>query len=186
MIDDVLSEMESRMDKAVQAFRGDLMTIRTGRASPALVEKIQVEAYGGASLPLNQMATISAPDASLLTIRPWDANTLSAIEKAILKSDVGLTPTNDGRMIRLSIPSLTEERRKELVRVVSKRAEEARVAIRNARRDSLQDLKEFQGESLITEDEYHQTKDRVQEATDGFIERIDEIADLKEKEILEV
>jgi len=186
MIDDLLLEMESRMEKAISAFRGDLMTIRTGRASPALVEKIQVEVYGGAAIPLNQTATIAAPEPNLLTIRPWDANTLPAIEKAILKSDIGLTPTNDGRIIRLAIPRLTEERRKELVKLVSKRTEEARVVIRNARRDSLQDLKAFEKEKLITEDDLHQTRDKIQEITDRFIARVDDISDLKEREILDV
>jgi ribosome recycling factor len=185
VIEDLLKETEERMSKAVTALKNDLMTIRTGRASPSLVERLPVEYYG-ALTPLNQLATISAPEPRLLTIRPWDANSLSAIEKAILKSDLGLTPNNDGKIIRLVIPRLTEERRQELVKVVAKRLEEARVAIRNCRRDGISDLREFENEKLISEDEFYRGKDKMQELTDKFTERVDEVGQNKEQEIMEV
>lgn len=185
MIEDLLKETEERMSKAVTALQNDLMTIRTGRASPSLVERLPVEYYG-ALTPLNQLATISAPEPRLLTIRPWDASSLSAIEKAILKSDLGLTPNNDGKIIRLVIPRLTEERRQELVKVVARRLEEARVAIRNCRRDGISDLREFENEKLISEDEFYRGKDKMQELTDKFTERVDEVGQNKEQEIMEV
>jgi ribosome recycling factor len=161
------------------------MSIRTGRASPALVEKLPVEYYGTAT-PLNQMASIAAPEPRLLVIRPWDPSSLGDIERAILKSDLGLTPMNDGMLIRLSIPRLTEERRRELVKVVSRRVEEARVAVRNLRRDSLQDLKDFEKEKMIPEDDFYRGKDKVQELTDKFIEEIDDIGKRKEEEVMEI
>jgi ribosome recycling factor len=185
VIEDLLKEIEERMSKAVMALQSDLMAIRTGRASPSLVERLPVEYYG-ALTPLNQLATISAPEPRLLTIRPWDASSLSAIEKAILKSDLGLTPNNDGKIIRLVIPRLTEERRQELVKVVARRAEEARVAIRNCRRDGINDLREFQKEKLISEDDFYQGRDEMQEVTDKFIKQVDGIGQNKEKEIMEV
>ena len=185
MIEDLLKETEERMSKAVTALQNDLMTIRTGRASPSLVERLPVEYYG-ALTPLNQLATISAPEPRLLTIRPWDASSLSAIEKAILKSDLGLTPNNDGKIIRLVIPRLTEERRQELVKVVARRLEEARVTIRNCRRDGISDLREFENEKLISEDEFYRGKDKMQELTDKFTERVDEVGQNKEQEIMEV
>jgi ribosome recycling factor len=185
VIEDLLKETEERMSKAVTALQNDLMTIRTGRASPSLVERLPVEYYG-ALTPLNQLATISAPEPRLLTIRPWDASSLSAIEKAILKSDLGLTPNNDGKIIRLVIPRLTEERRQELVKVVARRLEEARVTIRNCRRDGISDLREFENEKLISEDEFYRGKDKMQELTDKFTERVDEVGQNKEQEIMEV
>jgi len=185
MIDEVLHELRDRMDKSVDVLQDDLLGIRTGRASPALVEKLPVEYYGTMT-PLNQMATIAAPEPRLLVIRPWDQSSLSEIERAILKSDLGLTPMSDGKLIRLNIPRLTEERRRELVKVVSRRIEEARVSVRNLRRDALQDLKDFEKEKMISEDEFFQGKDEVQELTDKFIARIDEIGKRKEEEIMEV
>ncbi len=185
MIEDLLKEIEERMSKAVTALQNDLLAIRTGRASPSLVERLPVEYYG-ALTPLNQLATISAPEPRLLTIRPWDASTLPAIEKAILKSDLGLTPNNDGKIIRLVIPRLTEERRQELVKIVARRVEEARVAIRNCRRDGINDLREFQKEKLISEDDFYRGRDKIQEATDEFIKRVDAIGQSKEEEIMEV
>jgi ribosome recycling factor len=185
VIKDLLGETRERMSKAVMALQNDLMTIRTGRASPSLVERLPVEYYGTLT-PLNQLATISAPEPRLLTIRPWDASSLPAVEKAILKSDLGLTPNNDGKIIRLVIPRLTEERRQELVKVVTRRVEEARVAIRNCRRDGISDLREFENEKLISEDEFYRGKDEMQEVTDEFIERVDEVGRSKEKEIMEV
>ena len=185
MIDEVLEELRDRMQKSVDALQDDLRSIRTGRASPALVEKLPVEYYGTAT-PLNQMASIAAPEPRLLVIRPWDPSSLGDIERAILKSDIGLTPMNDGVLIRLSIPRLTEERRRELVKVVSRRVEEGRIAVRNLRRDALQDLKEFEKEKMISEDDFYRGKDKVQELTDEFIETIDEIGQRKEAEVMEI
>ena len=185
MINEVLDELGERMQKSVEALQDDLLSIRTGRASPALVEKLPVEYYGTAT-PLNQMASIAAPEPRLLVIRPWDPSALADIERAILRSDLGLTPMNDGMLIRLSIPRLTEERRRELVKVVSRRVEEARIAVRNLRRDALQDLKEFEKEKMISEDEFFRGKDKVQELTDQFIEEIDGIGKRKEEEVMEI
>jgi len=185
MVKDVLSEVEARMAKAVEVLRDDLVTIRTGRASPALVERLMVDYYGTPT-PLKQLATISAPEPRLLTIRPWDPSVLSAIEKAILKSDLGLTPSNDGHIIRLVIPRLTEERRRDLVRLVGRRVEEARVAVRNCRRDGLSDLRELEKEKLISEDDFYRGRDELQKLTDRFIEQINEIGKKKEAEIMEV
>ena len=185
MINEVLDELRERMLKSVEALQDDLLSIRTGRASPALVEKLPVEYYGTAT-PLNQMASIAAPEPRLLVIRPWDPSALADIERAILKSDLGLTPMNDGMLIRLSIPRLTEERRRELVKVVSRRVEEARIAVRNLRRDALQDLKEFEKEKMISEDEFFRGKDKVQELTDEFVEKIDGIGKRKEEEDMEI
>lgn len=185
MIDEVLGELKERMKKSVDVLQDDLLGIRTGRASPALVEKLLVEYYGTAT-PLNQLASIAAPEPRLLVIRPWDATALADIERAILKSDLGLTPMNDGKLIRLSIPRLTEERRRELVKVVARRIEDARVAIRNLRRDALRDLQDFENEKMISEDEFYRGKDKVQELTDEFIKEIDEIGKRKETEVLEI
>jgi ribosome recycling factor len=185
MIDDILLEAQERMEKAVEALQADLRSIRTGRASPALVERVKVDYYGAAT-PLNQLATISVPEPRLLTIRPWDPAALGAIEKAILKSDLGLTPSNDGKMLRLAIPRLNEERRQELVKVVARRVEEGRVAVRNIRRDAIEDLRKLEKDKTISEDELHKSRDDVQELTDQFIAQIDEIGKAKEKEILEI
>jgi ribosome recycling factor len=185
MIKDLLRETEEKMQKPVDALRGDLATIRTGRASPALVERLLVEYYGTPT-PLNQLATTSVPEPRLLAIRPWDPNALADIEKAILKSELGLTPSNDGKVIRLSIPRLTEERRQELVKVVGKRVEEGKIAIRNIRRDAIEDLREMDSEKLISEDEFYRTKDDVQEITDRFVAKMDEIGRDKEREITEI
>jgi len=185
MIDDVLGEVRQRMEKSAEVLQDDLMGIRTGRASPALVEKLLVEYYGTLT-PLNQMASIAAPAPRLLVIRPWDVSALPDIERALLKSDLGLTPMNDGKLIRLNIPRLTEERRRELVRLVSRRVEEARVAIRNLRRDALQDLRDFEKEKMISEDDFFRGKDAVQDLTDEFIEKIDGIGKRKEAEVMEI
>lgn len=185
MIEDVLDDLRQRMSKSVEVLQDDLMGIRTGRASPALVEKLPVEYYGTLT-PLNQMASIAVPEPRLLVIRPWDPSSLMDIERAIQRSDLGLTPMNDGTLIRLSIPRLTEERRRELVRVVARRVEEARVAIRNLRRDALQDLKEFEKEKMISEDDFYRGKDEVQELTDEFIGTIDDMGTRKEKEVMEI
>jgi ribosome recycling factor len=185
MINEVLEEIRDRMQKSVEALQDDLLSIRTGRASPSLVDRLPVDYYGTPT-PLNQMASIAAPEPRLLVIRPWDPSALAEIERAILKSDLGLTPMNDGMLIRLSIPRLTEERRRELVKIVSRRVEEARVAVRNLRRDALQDLKEFEKEKMISEDEFFRGKDKVQELTDEFIENIDGIGKRKEEEVMEI
>jgi len=185
MIDEVLGELRQRMARSVEVLQEDLMGIRTGRASPALVEKLQVEYYGTMT-SLNQMASIAAPEPRLLVIRPWDPSALQDIERAILKSDLSLTPMNDGKLIRLNIPRLTEERRRELVKVVARRVEEARVAIRNLRRDALQDLKDFEKEKMISEDDFFRGKEKVQELTDEFIEKVDEIGKRKEAEVMEI
>lgn len=185
MIDDLLKETEARMNKTVEVLQGDLVTIRTGRASPALIEKLRVDYYGTPT-PLNQLAAISVPEPRLMVIRPYDPTSLSEIERAILKSDLGLTPVNDGKLIRLPIPSLTEERRQELVRVVGRRVEEARVAIRNCRRDALRDLKEMEKEKLISEDEHYRGREDMQKLTDKYVEEVDEVGRAKEEEIKEV
>ena len=185
MIDDLLLELEERMEKAVAALRSDLMSIRTGRASPALVEKLRVEAYGGV-VPLNQVATIAVPEPRLLTIRPWDVSVIGAIEKAILKSDLGLTPNNDGKIIRLSIPPLTDERRRDLAKLVNKRVEEARVAIRNVRRDGLKELGALEKNKEISEDELFKAKEDLQKLTDDYIKKVDSVGEQKQAEIMEV
>jgi len=184
-VDEILKETGIKMRKAAEVLRSNLMTIRTGRASPALVEPLRVEYYGSL-LPLNQMATISAPEPRLLVIRPWDASALPAIEKAILKSDLGLTPNNDGKIIRLPIPRLTEERRRELVKLVHRRVEEGRVAVRNCRRDAQEDLRELQREKMISEDELYKSRDDLQELTEKYNERMGAIGQAKEKEIMEI
>jgi ribosome recycling factor len=159
------------------------MAIRTGRATPALVEHISVDYYG-VPTPLQQLASISVPEAQSLLIRPYSPSDIPAIEKAIAKSDLGLTPNNDGKQLRLTIPPLTEERRRELTKVVAKRAEEARVAIRNIRRDAIHDLRQFEKESMITEDELRRGQDEIQDLTNAYIEKVDGVAEEKEKEIM--
>jgi len=185
MIKDLLKELDGRMGKTVDVLQSDLLTIRTGRASPALVDRLQVEYYG-AMTPLNQIASISVPEPRLIAIRPWDASALPAIEKAILKSELGLTPQNDGKLIRLAIPRLTEERRRELVKVVQRRVEEGKIALRNIRREAIDDLRLFEKEKLITEDEFHNGRDQIQELTNDFAVKMDELGKRKEDEILEV
>lgn len=185
MLNDVYKEAEARMKGAIQSLEDDLSGIRTGRASPALIERIQVEYYG-VNTPLVQLATISVPEPRMLLIRPFDGSSLKAIERAILASDLGLTPNNDGKTIRLILPPLTEERRRELVKVVHNRVEEARVAARNVRRDSIRDLRELEQEKLISEDELQKGEAELQKITDRFIEEINKIGERKEKEIMEV
>jgi ribosome recycling factor len=185
MIKDVLAEARSKMERTMDVLIEDLRGIRTGRASPALVERLSVEYYGTMT-PLNQVATISAPEPRLLTIRPWESNMIGPIEKAILKSELGLTPSNDGKLIRLTIPRLSEERRSDLIKVVSRRVEEAKVAVRNCRRDAIDDLKAFLDEKMISEDDFYHGRDQVQELTDEYTERAEEIGERKEGEIREV
>jgi ribosome recycling factor len=185
MVEDALVEADQRMKGAVRSFEEDLATIRTGRASPALVERLEVEYYGTPT-GLQQLANISAPEPRLITIKPFDPGSLKDIERAILTSDLGLTPNNDGKLIRLSIPPLTEERRHELVRVVHGRAEEARVAVRNVRRDVQNYLRELEREKEISEDQLHRGEDRLQDVTDHHVDEINDLSDRKEKEVLEV
>ncbi|NLV75018.1 MAG: ribosome recycling factor [Chloroflexi bacterium] len=184
MIDEVMFESEEKMEKTVEALRHELMTVRTGRASSALVEPVKVDYYGS-TMPLNQLATIAVPEPRLITIRPWDAGSLSAIEKAILKSDLGLTPQNDGKLIRLPIPSLTDERRRDLAKLVNRRVEEARVAVRNIRRDALRDIGELEKDKQISEDDEFKAKEDLQKLTDDYIAKVDHVGELKQTEILE-
>ena len=180
MLKDAYKEARVRMDGAIQALEDDLAGIRTGRAHPALVEKLQVEYYGVLT-PLVQLATISVPEPRSLMIRPFDAGSLRNIERGILTSDLGLTPNNDGKVIRLNLPPLTEERRRDLVRIVKSRVEDARVAVRNVRRDSIKDLREFEQEKLISEDDLKRGEEELQKITDEYIEKVNEIGERKEK-----
>jgi len=185
MLKEVYKEAEERMQGAKQALEDDLAGIRTGRAHPALVEKLPVEYYG-VPTPLIQLATISIPEPRSLLIRPFDTSCIRDIERSILTSDLGLTPNNDGKSIRLNLPPLTEERRRDLVKLVNNRVEDARIAIRNVRRDSIKDLREFEHEKLISEDDLERGEKELQTITDRNIEEINEIGERKEKEILEV
>ncbi len=179
----ILEDLKRRMNKVLEVMAHDLGRVRTGRASVALLEGIKVEAYN-ASMPLSQVASLAAPEPRLLTIQPWDPTLLADIEKAIMKSDLGLTPTNDGKLIRLPIPTLTTERRKELVKVVKKMGEEAKVALRNVRRDGNEQLKDLKKDKQISEDDAHRAQDEVQKITDDFIKKVDAQAAEKEKEIM--
>jgi len=185
MMKEIYKDAESRMKKAISIFKSELATLRAGRATPALVEKINIDYYG-VSTPLNQLANISAPEPRLLVIQPWDPKAIGDIEKAILKSDLGITPNNDGKVIRLVIPQLTEERRHELVKLVRKKAEECKVAIRGIRRDSNETLKSLEKDGEISEDDYHRAQEEVQKITDNHIKEVDNILEAKEKEIMEV
>lgn len=185
MLNDVYSEAKTRMKGAVVALEEDLTAIRTGRANPALVEKMQVEYYG-APTPLQQLASIGVPEPRQLLIRPFDPATVKNIERAILASDLGLTPNSDGKSIRLNLPPLTQERRQELVRMVKNRVEEARVAIRNVRRDSIKDLREFENEKMISEDDLKRGEEELQNITDTFIEEVNKVGERKETEVMEV
>lgn len=182
---DVIFEMADKMEKSVEAFKNELAKVRTGRASLSLVDGLQVDAYGS-SMPLNQVGTLTIPESRMIAIQPWDPQMLPAIEKAILKSDVGLTPVNDGKVIRLNIPQLTEERRKELVKQVKKVAEEFRVAVRNVRRDAIDQLKKQKKDKEISEDDLFKLQDEAQAETDTYIKQIDEVTASKEKEVMEV
>lgn len=185
MLKEIYNEAEARMKGAIQALEEDLSGIRTGRAHPALVEKLPVEYYGQPT-PLQQLASISVPEPRSLLIRPFDTSSLRAIERGILSSDLGLTPNNDGKAIRLNLPPLTEERRRDLVKLVHNRLEEARVAARNIRRDCIKDLREFEQEKMISEDDRKRGEEELQKITDRFIEEINSTGYRKEKEILEV
>jgi len=185
MIKDTLREAVEKMQSALDSLEEDLSAIRTGRASPALIERLPVDYYG-ANTPLIQLASISVPEPRQLLIRPFDPATLKNIERAFLVSDLGLTPNSDGKVIRLSLPQLTEERRRELVRMVNNRMEEARVRIRNTRRDLIRDLRDFEKEGLLSEDDQARGEKELQELTDKMIKKVDEIGARKETEIMEV
>ena len=185
MVEEVLDDAKSRMEKAMEALQRELVAVRTGRASPSLVERVQVEQYG-TEMPLNQLANIAAPEARMITITPWDKGSLGAIEKALRKSELGFNPTNDGTMIRIAIPPLTEERRKQMVKVVHTKVEEAKIAVRNIRRDAIAQAKEFKDEKMIGEDEERRAETQIQEITNKFTARADEIGKDKEREVMQV
>ncbi len=185
MVTEALQTAEEKMRASVAGLQKELSTIRTGRASPALIEHIKVE-YAGVPMPLNQLAGISVPEARLLVIQPWDKNSLHSIEKAILKSDLGLNPTNDGNVIRIGIPQLSEERRQELIRAVRKRVEERRIAVRNLRHDAMGALKSLEKEREISQDEHRRALNQLQKLTDAFMLDIERIGRDKEEELLEV
>ena len=185
IIDDFLADTREHMNKSVEATRGKFGSVRTGRASPALLDRIVVDYYG-AMTPLKQLATVSAPEARLLTVQPYDKNSVKAIERAILESDIGLTPNNDGQIIRLQVPELTEERRKELVKVVRGLAEEGKVAIRNIRRDTMHDLRELRDAGEAGSDDEHRAEEALQKLTDEKVHELDALVKAKEEEILEV
>jgi len=185
MVAEIFEDAERRMHKAVDALRQDLAAIRTGRASSALIERIQIDYYG-TQTPINQVATISVPDARQLLIQPWDRKLLTDIEKAIQKSDLGINPNNDGQVIRLNIPPLNEERRREMVKILHKKLDEHKVAIRNVRRDAQDKLRDREKKKEITEDEQRRSNERLQKLTDRFIDEMDKVGKTKELEILEV
>jgi ribosome recycling factor len=185
MDEKIVKEVEARMEKTLSSLKTDLNKVRTGRASLALFDDIRVDYYGTLT-PLNQMATLAVPEPRLITIQPWDTSVIGEIEKAILKSELGVTPASDGKIIRITIPRLTEERRKELVKVVKKMAEGAKVAVRNIRRETNDQLKGLEKDKKISQDQLRQWMDKVQVSTDKFIKKADEVLAAKEKEILEI
>lgn len=185
MIEQIFKDVDGRMQKSINALTHELATIRTGRASPAIVEHIKAD-YHGILTPLNQMASISIPEAKMILIQPWDKTMLKNIEKAILKSEIGLNPMNDGNLIRIVIPAITEERRKELIKVVHKRLEDTKIALRNIRRDGLESLRKSEKDKEISQDEFTRTSEKLQKLIDSYIEKADAIGKAKEAEILEV
>jgi ribosome recycling factor len=185
LLDELLADARERMIKSAEAAQHEFSTVRTGRASPALLDRVVVDYYG-AMTPLNQLATISAPEARLITVQPYDKSSIKAIEKAINESDIGLNPSNDGNIVRLVVPELTEERRRELVKVVRNLAEEGRVAIRNVRRDTMHQLRELKTEGEASSDDEHRAEVELQKLTDGRVGELDNMLKVKEKEILEV
>lgn len=185
LIDELLDDAKGRMGKSVESTRNELATVRTGRASPHLLDRLMVDYYG-AQTPIKQLAQVAATDARMLTLTPYDKSAIGAIEKAVMESDLGLTPSNDGNVIRLGIPELTEERRRELVKIVHNVAEDGRVAVRNIRRDVMHDLRELKKEGEAGEDEEHRAETELQKQTDESVKEIDELLKHKEEEILEV
>lgn len=184
MIEETLQESRDRMGKTITALENELKRIRTGRASASIMDGIKIDYYGTPT-PLNQAATIAVPESRLITIQPWDVTIIKDIEKAILKSDIGLTPSNDGKLIRIAVPPLSEERRKELVKLVHKSCEEHKVAVRNIRRDANELIKGFKKDGDVSEDDAFKAQDRIQKLTDEYIAKVDEVYKAKEKEILE-
>ncbi len=185
MIKETIADAESRMTKSLESLHRDLNTVRTGRASPSLLDRIQVDYYGTPT-PLNQMAGVSVPEARLIVIQPWDKGVIPDIEKAIMKSDLGITPSNDGQVIRIAIPQLTEDRRKQLVKVVHSHVEDAKVSVRNVRRDSMGQVRELMNEKLISEDDERRAEQQIEDLTKRFVEEADKIGKAKEQEVLEV
>lgn len=185
MLENIKKQSAEKMEKAIQVLKKDLASLRAGRATPALLEKVTVSYYGS-EMPVNQLASITAPEPRLLVIQPWDKSALSEIERAILKSELGLTPTNDGSLIRIAIPPLTEERRAELVKVVKKSGEDSKVAIRNIRRDANEEIKKLGKNGEISEDDVRRGQDEIQKLTDRYIRKVDEVITAKEKEIMEI
>lgn len=185
MIKEIGKTAEEKMAKTINLLRRDLASLKAGRANPAMLDRIMVEYYGSET-PLTQLANIAAPEPRVMTIQPWDSKSISMIEKAILKSDLGINPSNDGKLIRLIVPQLTEERRKDLVKVIRKMSEESKVAVRNTRRDAIDSLKKIKKDAKISEDELKKAEDEMQKSTDKAIKEIDKILEVKEKEIMEV
>jgi len=185
MLDQIMKNLQSHMDKALVVLKDEFSKLRTGRASTALIDGVRVDYYGSPT-PLNQMATISTPEARLLVVQPWDPSALPLIEKALQKADLGVSPQNDGKLIRIPIPPMTEERRKDLVKLVHKYGEECRVAIRNVRRQGMEELKTSEKDKKMTQDDHKKGQTKVQELTDSEIKKVDQLVDLKSKEILEV
>jgi len=185
MLKQIISQTEAKMEKSIEAVKGELATIRTGRASASLVEHIMVDCYGSSS-PLNQVAGISVPEAQLIVIQPWDKNVISDVEKAIIKANIGLTPVNDGKVLRIPVPSPTEERRKELIKIVKKIGEEGKISIRGIRRDTIAEIKTLQKNGQVPEDDAFRDEEHVQKITDQHIRQIDEALDHKEKALMEV
>lgn len=185
MVKEIINDAEQRMKKAIEHLKQDLASLRAGRANPAMLDKVMVNYYGTPT-PINQLANITVPEARLLIIQPWDKSVIPEIEKAIMKSDLGVTPTNDGNVVRIAIPQLTEERRKELVKVAKKRAEDAKVAVRNIRREANDEIKAKEKEKAISEDEAKKAADDIQKLTDKYVKDIDLIFQAKEKDIMEV
>ena len=184
-VDGVLSDADSRMSKSTDVLKRELNTLRTGRATPALLENLTVDYYGTPT-PLNQIATISAPEASLITIQPWDIQALPEIEKSIFKSEMGFNPSNDGTLLRVPVPPLSQERRKELVRVLKKKMEDGKIAVRNVRRDSIERLRSMEHDKAISQDDNRRAQDRLQKATDSYISQIAKVSEMKESEIMQV
>jgi len=184
MIDEIYEDTRESMGKSIDSLKNEYKKVRTGRASVSLLDGIRVDYYG-TQTPLNQMATLSVPESRLITIQPWDVSVIKDIEKVIMKSDLGLTPSNDGKIVRIAIPPLTEERRKELVKVVHKMAEDHKIGVRNIRRDANEMIKSLKKDGEITEDQSYKAQDQIQKITDEYIKRVDECAKEKEKEILE-
>lgn len=185
MVNEALKSMEEKMKSSIKVFSADLATIRTGHATPALIEHVKAE-YAGVPTPLNQIAGISAPEAGLLVIQPWDKSCINSIEKAILKSELGLNPSNDGNIIRISIPPLSEERRQELIKIVHKRIEDRRIVVRNLRHETMNELKKLEKDKEISQDDFKRAQDQMQKITDVFMTEIEAFGKEKEKELLEV